>query len=219
MSTITYENIHVNGIPFQRILHLRISHAPNAHGRAEIRGLIPREQARRLAEQTDETTGIEITTDAKEQPQCLFYGVVSMLNIGQQSEYAVLDLVAETTSSRLSAKQNSRTFQNTGKTYGQILNQVLEGRGTVSVMVTDRPIGSMIMQCDETDWEFIIRMASQLGVPAFSNIIARTPQIYIGLPPSSRTKEIETLTYDYAKSNAEYQTAAAAMPEDFLRIP
>lgn len=215
MSTITYENIHVNGIPFQRILNLRISHAPNAHGRAEIRGLIPREQARRLAEQTDETTGIEITTDAKEQPQCLFYGVVSMLNIGQQSEYAVLDLVAETTSSRLSAKQNSRTFQNTGKTYGQILNQILEGRGTVSVMVTDRPIGSMIMQCDETDWEFIIRMASQLGVPAFSNIIARTPQIYIGLPPSSRTKEIETLTYDYAKSNAEYQTAAAAMPEDF----
>ncbi len=215
MSTITYENIHVNGIPFQRILHLRISHAPNAHGRAEIRGLIPREQARRLAEQTDETTGIEITTDAKEQPQCLFYGVVSMLNIGQQSEYAVLDLVAETTSSRLSAKQNSRTFQNTGKTYGQILNQVLEGRGTVSVMVTDRPIGSMIMQCDETDWEFIIRMASQLRVPAFSNIIARTPQIYIGLPPSSRTKEIETLTYDYAKSNSEYQTAAEAMPEDF----
>lgn len=215
MSTITYENIHVNGIPFQRILHLRISHAPNAHGRAEIRGLIPREQARRLAEQTDETTGIEITTDAKEQPRCLFYGVVSTLQIGQQSEYAVLDLVAETTSSRLSAKQNSRTFQNTGKTYGQILNQILEGRGTVSVMVTDRPIGSMIMQCDETDWEFIIRMASQLGVPAFSNIIARTPQIYIGLPPSSRTKEIETLTYDYAKSNAEYQTAAAAMPEDF----
>ena len=215
MSTITYENIHVNGIPFQRILHLRISHAPNAHGRAEIRGLIPREQARRLAEQTDETTGIEITTDAKEQPQCLFYGVVSMLNIGQQSEYAVLDLVAETTSSRLSAKQNSRTFQNTGKTYGQILNQILEGRGTVSVMVTDRPIGSMIMQCDEADWEFIIRMASQLGAPAFSNIIARTPQIYIGLPPSSRTKEIETLTYDYAKSNSEYQTAAEAMPEDF----
>ena len=167
MSTITYENIQVNGIPFEKILYLRISHAPNAHGRAEIRGLIIREQARRLAEQTDETTGIEITTNAKEQPECLFYGVVSTLNIGQQSEYAVLDLVAETTSSRLSAKQNSRTFQNTGKTYGQILNQVVDGKGTVSVMVTDRPIGSMIMQCDETDWEFIIRMASQLGCPGF----------------------------------------------------
>jgi len=215
MSTITYENIYVNGISFEKILYLHIFHAPNAHGRAEIRGLVPREQARRLAEQTDETTGIEITTDAKEQPQCLFYGVVNLLNIGQQSEYAVLDIVAETTSSRLSAKQNSRTFQNTGKTYGQILNQVLDGKGTVSVMVTDRPIGAMIMQCDETDWDFIIRMASQLGVPAFSNIIARTPQIYIGLPPSRRTKEIETLTYDYAKSNAEYQTVATAMAEDF----
>ena len=217
MSTITYENLHVNGLPFEKVLHLHIHHEPNSHGRAEIKGVVPREQARRLVEQTDETTGIEITTDAEEQPNCLFYGVVSMLNVEQQAEYAVLHVVAETTSSRIDAKKNSRTFQNTGKTYGQILNQVLGGKGTVSVMVTDRPIGALIMQCDETDWEFIVRMASQLGVPAFSNITARMPQIYIGLPPASRTKEIQTLTYNYVKSNSEYRasTASSVLGEDF----
>ena len=42
MSTITFENIYVNGIPFEKILSLRISHAPNAHGRAEMGADSPR---------------------------------------------------------------------------------------------------------------------------------------------------------------------------------
>lgn len=222
MSTITYENIKVNGAPIEKVLELHISHAPNTHGYARIRGIAPYESARDFAERTDETTGIEITTTAEGQPGRLFYGVVSSLSIEQQPEYAVIDLSIETTSSRLDAKKFSRTFQNTQKTYGQILNQILAGNGSVSVMVSDKPIGGLIMQCDETDWEFTMRMASRLGAPAFSNIIAQTAQIYIGLPPAGQSKAIQTLSYDYANSDSDYQSvtsnntlAASAMREDF----
>lgn len=222
MSTITYENIKVNGAPIERVLELHIQHAPNAHGTAQIKGIAPYEGARDFAERADETTGIEITTTAEGQPGRLFYGVISNLSIEQQPEYAVIDLSIETTSGRLDAKKCSRTFQNTQKTYGQILNQIMAKNGTVSVMVSDKPIGALIMQCDETDWEFTMRMASQLGVPAFANIIAQTAQIYIGLPPAGQSKAIETFSYDYAKSDTDYQSvttnnalAASAMREDF----
>lgn len=222
MSTITYENIKVDGAPIEKVLDLHISHAPNSHGYAHIRGIAAHESARDFAERADETTGIEITTTADGQPGRLFYGVISNLSIEQLPEYAVINLAIETTSSRLDAKKYSRTFQNTQKTYGQILNQIMAGNGTVSVMVSDKPIGALIMQCDETDWEFTVRMASQLGVPAFANIIAQTAQIYIGLPPSGRSKEIQTFSYDYAKSDADYQSittnnalASSAMREDF----
>lgn len=222
MSTITYENIQVNGAPIEKVLELHISHAPNTHGSAHIRGIAPYESARDFAERADETTGIEITTTAEGQPGRLFYGVISRLSIEQLPEYAVIDLSIETTSSRLDAKKCSRTFQNTQKTYGQILNQIVAGNGTVSVMVSDKPIGALIMQCDETDWEFIVRMASRLGVPAFANIIAQTAQIYIGLPPAGQSKTIQTFSYDFAKSDADYQSmtsnnalAASALREDF----
>ncbi len=222
MSTITYENIRVDGAPIERVLELHIQHAPNAHGTARIRGTAPYESARDFAQRADETTGIEITTTAEGQPGRLFYGVIGSLSIEQQPEYAVIDLLVETTSARLDAKKCSRTFQNTQKTYEQILNQIVGKNGTVSVMVSDKPIGGMIMQCDETDWEFIVRMASRLGVPAFANIIAQTAQIYVGLPPAGQSKTIQTVSYDFAKSDADYQSmtsnnalAASAMREDF----
>ena len=40
MSTITYENLQVAGIPYEKILDLSISHEPNAHGCARIKGRI-----------------------------------------------------------------------------------------------------------------------------------------------------------------------------------
>lgn len=222
MSTITYESIKVDGIPFQKILEISISHAPNSHGRAIIKGTLPLDTAQDFVDRADETFSVSITTNAENQPQRLFYGAISNLSIEKQQEYAVLEVLTETMSCRLDAKKNSCTFQNTSKTYGQILNQVIAGNGTVSVMVTDKPIGSMIMQCNETNWEFIIRMASRLGVPAFANIVAELPQIYVGLPPSSQAKNIETVSYSYGKNDASFQSltantasAAGAMREDF----
>lgn len=222
MSTITHENIQVTGIPYEKILELSISHAPNTHGCAWLKGLVPYAEAKEFAERADETFSVEIMTTAQEQPARIFYGVIDSINIMQQQEYAVVEVAAKTTSSRIDTKKNSRTFQNTTKTYGQIMNRILSGNGTVSVTVTDKPIGALIMQCNETDWEFIIRMASQLGVPAFTNIIAKTPHIYIGLLPSGQTKEIDTIFCDYSRSDADYRSHTAnasggfgAMGEDF----
>ena len=117
MSTITYENIKVDGAPIEKVLELHIAHAPNSHGYARVKGIAPYESAQDFAKRADETTGIAITTTAEGQPGRLFYGVISSLNIEQLPEYAVIDLSIETTSSRLDAKKCSRTFQNTQKTY------------------------------------------------------------------------------------------------------
>lgn len=222
MSTITYENLQVAGIPYEKILDLSISHEPNAHGYARIKGLIPYEKAREFAKRADETFAVEIMTTADGQPSRLFYGGIHSIRMMQQQEYAVVEVTVQTTSNRLDTKKNSRTFQNTAKTYGQILNGILEGGGTVSVTVTDKPIGGLIMQCNETDWEFLVRMASQLGALAFTDITAREPHIYIGLPPSDQIREIETVFCDYSRNEAASRTYAAnasgrgfAMGEDF----
>lgn len=225
MSTITHDNVVVEGIPFSQIIYLYISHAPNTHGRAKIVGQIDSAFAQDFVQRLDETFGVGITTTAENQPERLFYGVVANSHLQQQQAYSLLTLELETVSCRTDAKKENHTYQNTGTTYGQLLSglsSVKGYQGTVQIMVTDKPIGAMIMQYDETDWAFIIRMASQLGVPAFSNIIARTPQIYVGLPASSKTRQIDTVSFDYTKSDAAYQSitnntpsAAGAMREDF----
>lgn len=225
MSTINHNNIIVEGVPYSKIIELFISHAPNVHGRAKIVGEISHEEADDFVQRVDETFGISIVTSAEGQPKRLFYGMVAGTNLERLTEYSLLTIDLETVSNKLDAQKKNRTFQSTTKTYSQILNSldtVQRSNGTVQVMVTDKPIGSLIMQYTETDWEFIIRMAAQLGALAFENIIAKSPQVYIGLPPSSQAKTIQTVQYDHGRSETAFQSltsntpsAASSMREDF----
>ena len=41
MSTITYENISITGVPCSQLREMEISHTPNQHGIAKLAGLIP----------------------------------------------------------------------------------------------------------------------------------------------------------------------------------
>lgn len=217
MSTITYENINIEGVPFSKILELEISHRPGSHGTARVIGQIPLSQAAVFTQRVDETFAVNITTSAQGQPAQLFYGLVSRVTQEQQNDYAVVSIEAVTTSASLDAAPKSKTFQQTSMTYGQILNQVIAGRGTVLVTGTDKPIGSFIIQSNETDWQFMIRMAAALGAPACASLISPKPYIYIGPPPPSAERSIETIEYSSSKDISGFASfqGSSAMADDF----
>lgn len=195
METITFENIHVEGIEFHKISVVQITHQMNVHGRCHIEGEIAQHEAEEIIRRVDESFELQVTTTAEGQPSNLFYGVFEKVRMEQGNEYAVLVLDGITTSRKLDVVKGSRTFQNTSMTHGQLLDTLLKEQGTIQMMVSDKAVGALIMKCDETDWEFIIRMASRLGAPACVNIISRIPQIYIGIPPASKAVTIDTHSY------------------------
>lgn len=219
MSTITYENIKIVGVPFSKLTGLEISHTPNQHGVAKLTGLIPYQDALEFVQRVDETFAIDITTSAEGQPKQLFYGLITQVLHEKQNDFALVCVEAKTTSVILDVAPANKTFQRTTMTYGELLSQLANGRGTVTVTVTDKPTGAFIIQCNETDWQFIIRMASALGAPACANITAKKPYIYIGPPPARKARNIETVEYHSEKSVSTYNTFSAtqssAMADDF----
>lgn len=219
MSTITYQNIKVQGVPFTQLMGVEIANAPNQHGIAKIEGLIPYTEAVKFSQRVDETFAIDITTSAEGQPSQLFYGLVTKLTHEKQNDFAFVTIEAKTTSVVLDVAPDNKTFQRTSMTYGQLLSQLIDGRGTVTVTATDKPIGAFIIQCNETDWQFMIRMASSLGAPICTNITAKKPYVYVGPPPASKTRNIKTVEYYSAKSILDYNSFSAtqsnAMADDF----
>ncbi|MGN0161108.1 MAG: phage baseplate assembly protein V [Lachnospiraceae bacterium] len=199
MDTITFENIKVDGIPFSRIRNLTIQHSVNAHGICHIEGEINQQAAEEIIQRVDESFALQLTTGVEGQPSRLFYGAVSKIRMEKENSYAVIILDGITSSGRIDSKRASSTFQNTSQTYGQLLNGMLSGRGSVQVMTSDKPVGTFIMKCDETDWEFVVRMASRLGAPACINIISQKPQIYIGIPPVSKEIAVDTVSFGVEK--------------------
>ncbi|MCH5343808.1 MAG: hypothetical protein J1E64_07195 [Acetatifactor sp.] len=200
METITFENIEVDGIPFRKITSLSIKHAVNEHGTCHIEGILWQWDAEQTIKRADEHSYFTITTSAEGQPSRLFCGVIQSIRMKKENDYAVVTVDGITSSGRLDTLRGSRTFQNTTQTYEELLSQLLEGRGTIEVTGQDKSVGSFIIKCDETDWEFIVRMASRLGVPACINIISEVPQIYIGIPHKGKTVRVDTSFVETGKA-------------------
>lgn len=215
MEVISYENIKISGFPFQKLLTLHIIHNPNEHGFAEIEGEIDPEQAQSIVQRADEKMEVVITTTAEGQPQKLFCGCVKSLSMQQENAYSRIKLQLYTTSRRTDITKENRTFQNTSKTYGQIISEDISANADLHMMVSDKAIGQLIMKYNETDWEFTKRMASQLKAPLVADIYSARAQLYIGLPPASRTITAESGSYSYGSDVSAYTQNADAMVEDF----
>lgn len=218
METITHLNIAISGFPFQKITKLSILHKVNEHATAIIEGELEPATAQDCVQRTDETTVVTITTTAQEQPSILFCGCVKSLNLTNETEYSQVQLVLSSASCRLDIEKKNKTYQNTAKTYGQIITGNIQDIADLHMMVSDKAIGALIMQYNETDWEFAKRMASQLSAPIVTNITSERPQIYIGLPPASQTKKIEATSYSSGSDTNAYQqmsAAASVMQQDF----
>ena len=191
MAVITYKTIQVDGIPFTKIQKLTIDHGLNQHATATIIGEVDYDAGKDCLSRMDETTGIMISTTSEGQPAKLFCGVVSTARLEHETAYATMYVELLSASALLDIQKKKKSFQNTGKTYEQIINDALEGSGTINFAVSDKPIGNLIMQYGETNWEFILRMANVFNAPVVPSIHVKKPYVTIGMPSANRTVKME----------------------------
>lgn len=215
MEVISHLNIKISGFPFQKIVALTLRHSPNEHGVAEIEGEIEASLAQNLVQRVDEKTEVSITTTAEGQPEKLFCGCVKNISMKQENSYSLVSLELYTTSRCMDITKKNKTYQNISKTYGMILSEDISEMGDLHMMVSDKAIGNLIMKYNETDWEFSKRMASQLNAPLITDIYSSRPQIYIGIPPASRTITVESSSYSYGSDVGSYTKETGAIMQDF----
>ncbi len=215
MDTITYLNLTVNGFPFQKVTSFMIRHDPNQHAIASVTGEVEPDMAQDSLQRTDENTQIEICTTAEGQPSIIFRGCVSDTSLKQDNAYSYVTLTLKSVSRLTDITKRNKTYQNTAATYGQIISGNISDVADLHMMVSDKAIGSLIMQYGETDWEFAKRMASKLNAPLITNLSSARAQLYIGLPPASRTVSETSLFFDYASDTSQYAENQGAMAQDF----
>lgn len=200
IEVISYLNLSVGLFPFTKILNLKIEHGPNVFGQCIVIGEMNHENADEIAQRIDESSETEVVTTASGQPTRLFCGIVKNVSVDHQNEYAKVTAVLEGTCKKLDIQPHQRSYQDTTATYGDLIRKSISGEGTAEITVTDKQTGTIIVQYDETNWDFGIRMASQLGAPVFSDLQADKPRLYVGLPPSDQIKDLSTTTFQMAKS-------------------
>lgn len=199
METITYLNLKVEGTPISKVTALEIEHGVNMYGTAMLTGEVSVAEGEAFASRANGTSKVKITTTASGQPKILFNGVVDHVSLRKMAEYAELTIKLNSTAALLDKQKGNQSFQNTGSTYEEIINKVFVGKATLDMQVSDKATGQLVMQYQETPWEFAGRMASQFGAPICTNVTTDVPIVTIGVPKNGNSYQI---------SDVEYVTAA-----------
>ena len=219
MKTISYANIKVEGFAFKRILSIHITHRPNQHGMAVVEGEAEPDKARDFVNRVDEKMVVKITTNAEGQPKNLFCGSVKDVSLKQENEYSVVTLRLNTMSILLDVEKHNKSFQKLKDKYSTIIKKSIQENtkkeGDLNITVSDKEIGHLIMQYEETTWEFALRMASQLDAPLVADIQTKKPQLTIGIPAPREQKEITGKEYTYTSNVEDYERMSDAMVQDF----
>lgn len=181
MSAVTVGEIKIeSAVGIDAINEMRMEIKKNSHASIHIEGIIPEEEGDSilfrplLQEKLRVWIGEEV----------LFNGRIAGIHIQREGNVYEVSLDGISTTQILDGEKRNRTFQNTGSIYHEVMEEVLgntSGTGLI-FMPEDMPIGMPLYQIEETDWEFVCRLASHLSAGIFASVLSEGIKIYAGLP-------------------------------------
>lgn len=177
-SVISIENI--------KEFHMEIQNG--YHSLIFLKGEISKEEGEKALLQKLDHENLQVWI--KDEP--VFVGVMQDVEIEHDGYGYQICIHGSSATSLIDSMKKSRTFQDITKTYEEIMWEVLadtQGAG-LKFYVNDRKINTPVYQIEETDWEFIKRMASHLETFVVPGSLSKSPTVSIGLA-NGRVRETE----------------------------
>ena len=150
----------------------------NEHQKLEIQLEMDDEQRKnleRIIEKEDVGIEIELANGDKGVKRKVFSGIVDYFEILDYGSYGCRILMKAFSKSVLFDRKNEkkyRVFQDRNLMFSDIIDEINKdyAEKKLEIKYSDiakKQIGSLIVQFDETDWEFLVRLASQLKTGMF----------------------------------------------------
>ncbi|MED4572983.1 contractile injection system protein, VgrG/Pvc8 family [Brevibacillus agri] len=208
----TYKNIQVTPYELTHLQTLKVVKKMNEHARLWFTGIIPEELKDSYVNQTSSQTPIKIAlTDETGKPKAWFEGIVLRVNVKASRGVYYLSVEAVSYTYLLDVKTKKRSFQNPAMTYANLVKTVLSTYGKadfIDSVTNGKTLGTFIMQYEETDWQFLKRMASRFYTGLVPTTIFPLPKFFFGLPSGQDKGKLTAAHYTVHKRVGEYQSDA-----------
>lgn len=177
--------LKIYGIEVQTILHINIKAEVNRHARLMLECLISYDKVQEYLQIAQEQKIITLKAD----DTTLFCGYITEATCSVKKDYAQMRLTAMSVTIQLDKEKKTRTFQNTGKTYLDIVETM-----TPCMMYGENTeIGKIAVQYNETDWEFIKRLAARCNTCVYADMIMRSIYVQWGIDEKSDANKMHVL--------------------------
>lgn len=216
MKPIDVGKIKVLPFEIERILEIKIEKEINEHSTLYVYGVVKDDKQITPVTDTKEGTSIKCENDG----QIYFNGILQKVKITRIDAVYYLEIHAISNTILLDIEKHKRSFQNNEETYKTIVETIISKKeGVVKYNAPEKTVENIILQYDETDWEFAKRLASHTQ-DVLIPIIDDKPVFYFGVPDEGQgilDKNDFSITRDY-KIYRQMATEAEPLTEQEVTI-
>ncbi|OFS25011.1 phage baseplate assembly protein V [Clostridium sp. HMSC19A10] len=206
---VAYDNLRVFPYEITHIKDLKVENGINNHAILKMTGIIDDEFKDSYIERTIDTTEITIYYETEGEDINIFKGVPTKIRVDVIEEVYTLSVEAISYTYKMDLYKVKRDFQDTNMTTHELISEVMETyRGAVyNINIPDEPIGKYILQYNETDYEFLKRIASFYHEPLITAMDYEGIHFYIGNPNLKIKPKAIITKYKIQKSIEEFYYA------------
>ncbi len=204
---ITYENLVLSTYSIEHILDLHLYEQINDHGMLHLIAIIPEEHAEEYVYTTEPIQSVTLGYRKEDQTtETLYRGLVTDIQINCSGNVYYMDLTVKGKTYAMDIIKRYRSFQNTAMTTHELIREVLSGYqdSDCILQIPNEPIGRLIVQYHETDWEFLVRVVSHYGAVLVPDLVSERLAFYVGIPEQGDEFTITPYHYHVSKSMDEY---------------
>lgn len=180
-------------IPFLSLIEMEITQELNSHARLAMK-VLAREESQEDIRHTDwSDTPITIWKKGESEKELMFYGGISRMACKKENRMMQLEIYGIGQTIKLDRVRKKQSFQDEKMTYGAVVQKLTNEYGNVRAswgIGKDMPIGTPLIQYEETDWEFLMRLCSHFRQPMIAEMSIENPAFSLGMRQGCR-REIE----------------------------
>ena len=174
------------------IVNFHMIQEKNKHAEVFIEGFVPEDKGYQCISRNEERL---VVVKKGETEEIIFSGLVRKVDILYKGNDCTVLIYGISASILLEEDRKFRSFQNVSCTGQDIIREVLKDipEAEAVFFMPDDPINAPLIQYDETNWEFILRVCSLYHASVFVDIESGKPRVYCGLPNRGMKENLRVL--------------------------
>ncbi|HEY2492972.1 MAG TPA: phage baseplate assembly protein V [Paenibacillus sp.] len=208
-SVVTYGDIEITPYVLVSVQSIKIVKRVNEHVKLTFTGIIPEEKKDSYVNATGSENQVSmIIKDGSGKKRVLFEGIVLNVSVRVRAEVYYLHVEAISNSYALDIKRKERSFQNPQLSYTALINDITSSYQKAHFkddVTNGKKLGKLVMQYEETDWQFLKRIASHFYTVLIPDASVGNPRFYFGLPENQEKGEIKVTQYTLKKRISDYR--------------
>lgn len=178
----SFQNLRISGYEVNKIEACEVIAQAGEHSQLSLKAILKQETKDNPIHETGDTQEVEVYVEEKGKKIVLFHGIVTQVKVVFKAEVYWLELEAKSGTYLMDITKHSRSFQNLQMGYHEVIKLIMANypHSDCIIKIPNEPIGELLVQYEETDWEFIKRIASSFNAPLFPAVEVPGIRFFVG---------------------------------------